>query len=117
VREAEDRIRGLHLRAGELLEEERQAARRHALVVEKDAILEAYNKGLLGHEALEKLLEDVNARLFKLDDDHEPPAPAPAPASASVSAPVSAPASESASESAKTEPAAAPPDPEEPPKV
>jgi CPA1 family monovalent cation:H+ antiporter len=74
--EAEERIRGLHLRAAELFEEERQAARRHALVVEKDAILEAYNKGLLGHEALEKLLEDVNARLLKLDDDHEPPEPA-----------------------------------------
>jgi CPA1 family monovalent cation:H+ antiporter len=82
VNAAEERIEGLHLRAAELLEEEKQAARRHALVVEKDAILEAYNKGFLGHEALEKLLEDVNARLFKLDDDHEPSAPAkPEPAS------------------------------------
>jgi hypothetical protein len=101
VSEAEERIRSLHLRAAELLEEERQAARRHALVVEKDAILEAYNKGLLGHEALEKLLGDVNARLFELEDDHEPPAPAPAQ-------------SETASPE-KT--SAAPPDREEPPKA
>jgi CPA1 family monovalent cation:H+ antiporter len=88
AREAEEQIRGLHLRAAELREGEEHAARRHALLVEKDAILDSHRKGLLGQDALDKLLEDVDARLFRLEAGegpavvlHEPPkAPGEGPA-------------------------------------
>lgn len=65
--DAETKIQGLQLRAAELLEEERDAARRHVLLVEKDAILAAHAKGLIGQEAMETLLADVDARLFRLE--------------------------------------------------
>lgn len=67
IAEAEEHIRGLHLVAADLLEDERHAARRHALQIEKDTILEISRNGLVGPEALERLLEDVDARLFRLE--------------------------------------------------
>lgn len=77
IAEAEEGIRGLHLVAADLLEDERHAARRQALQVEKDAILEVSRKGLVGPEALERLLEDVDARLFRLEaGEHGDPLPA-----------------------------------------
>lgn len=69
--DAEVKIQGLQLRAAELLEEERDAARRHVLLVEKDAILAAHAKGLIGQEAMETLLADVDARLFRLEAGQE----------------------------------------------
>lgn len=80
VAEAEERIRGLHLVAADLLEDERHAARRHALLVEKDTILDISRKGLIGQEALERLLEDVDARLFRLEaGEHAAPPPEETP--------------------------------------
>lgn len=65
--DAERRIKDLHLQAQELQAEEERAARRHLLIVEKDALLSAYHRGHLGQEALEHLLADVDARLHELE--------------------------------------------------
>jgi len=65
--EAEQRIKDMHLKADELRGEEQQAARRHMLVVEKDAILAAFRKGTLSQEVFDELLADVDARLLNLD--------------------------------------------------
>lgn len=69
---AEDEIRGLQVRAGDLLEEERHAAHRLALVIEKDTILAASRKGVFGQEAQEELLENIDARLSRLEGGEDP---------------------------------------------
>jgi CPA1 family monovalent cation:H+ antiporter len=65
----EQRIKGLHLQAAELQAEEEHAARRHLLIVEKDAVLSAYHQGHLSQEALDLLLADVDARLHDLESE------------------------------------------------
>jgi CPA1 family monovalent cation:H+ antiporter len=67
IAEAEGRIRELHLQAAALRDEEQHAARRQLLVVEKEALMQAQRKGLIGQESLERLLMDVDARLFRLE--------------------------------------------------
>jgi CPA1 family monovalent cation:H+ antiporter len=77
---SEARMRELHLGAKDLQEEEELATRRHLLTVEKDALLDAIRKGLIGSEAAELLLRDVDARMLALDEptpEDAPPAPAP----------------------------------------
>lgn len=80
---AEEEIRGLHTRAADLLVDEQRAARRHALLVEKEAVLDACRKGLVGQDALDRVVEDIDERLSRIDEDHaersqarrQPPAP------------------------------------------
>jgi monovalent cation:H+ antiporter, CPA1 family len=72
---AEEKLRGLHMLSADLLEEEQHAMRRHVLLVEKDAIQDAFHKGLVGKEAFEALLEDIDARLFRLEAGEHPEAP------------------------------------------
>lgn len=67
IADAEQRITDMHLQAEELRTEEQLAARRHMLIVEKDAILAAFRKGYLSQEVCEELLVDVDARLLSLD--------------------------------------------------
>ncbi len=67
--EAEQRIKDMHLQASELQAEEKHAARRHLLIVEKDAILSAGHQGHLSQEALELLLANVDGRLYELESD------------------------------------------------
>ncbi|HPH29230.1 MAG TPA: Na+/H+ antiporter [Pseudomonadota bacterium] len=67
ITDAEQRITDMHLQAEELRTEEQLAARRHMLIVEKDAILAAFRKGYLSQEVCEELLVDVDARLLSLD--------------------------------------------------
>jgi CPA1 family monovalent cation:H+ antiporter len=67
ITDAEQRITDMHLQAEELRTEEQLAARRHMLIVEKDAILAALRKGYLSQEVCEELLVDVDARLLSLD--------------------------------------------------
>ena len=67
--EAEGRIKDMHLQADELRTEEQHAARRHMLVVEKDAILAAFRKGYVSQEVHDELLADVDARILNLDSD------------------------------------------------
>jgi CPA1 family monovalent cation:H+ antiporter len=64
--EAERAIAALHLEAAELREAEEAAARRGLLAAEKDALLESRRLGLIGDEAFERLLADVDARLIGL---------------------------------------------------
>ena len=56
IREAEDAMRTVHDHTGRLLAEESRAARRHLLLTEKSSILEAFQQGLLGQEAFEKIV-------------------------------------------------------------
>ncbi|HEU4407070.1 MAG TPA: Na+/H+ antiporter [Polyangiaceae bacterium] len=71
--EAERAIDALHLEAAELREAEAEAARRGLLAAEKDALLEARRQGLIGDEASERLLADVDARLVELEESGPPP--------------------------------------------
>jgi CPA1 family monovalent cation:H+ antiporter len=81
--DADAEVRALHLRAADLRTEARYAATRQVLLIEKAAIHEAFRTGLVGQHAFEQLLEDVDARLFRLegdeatvpDDDAGPPTP------------------------------------------
>jgi len=75
IREAEDAMRTLHDPTGRLLAEESRAARRHLLLTEKSALLEAFQQGLLGHEAFEKIVSEIDAQIVRLDE-----APAGGPA-------------------------------------
>lgn len=85
---AEAEMEALHRRATDLLEDEQRAARRQSLLVEKANLLESAHRGLIGQEALDELLADVDARLYRLEagEDQSPggperAAPAPAPRS------------------------------------
>lgn len=71
LRNAEDRIASLHMDAEELKNEELLATKRQLLTIEKDALLDAHKRGLIGDEAAEHLLRDVDARLVGLDDAHD----------------------------------------------
>ena len=68
IREAEDAMLAVHDRTGRLKEEETRAARRHLLVTEKSAILEASQQGLLGQEAFDKIASDLDAQIISLDE-------------------------------------------------
>lgn len=69
---AEERIKDLHLQAAELHAEEEHAARRYLLIVEKDAVLSAYHQGHLSQEVLDRLMSDIDARLYELECKAEP---------------------------------------------
>jgi CPA1 family monovalent cation:H+ antiporter len=71
---ARDEIQKIHVEEADLEKEELRAARRHVLQVEKEAILDASHRGLLGREAYERLLADTDARIVELEKD-EPPNP------------------------------------------
>lgn len=66
IREIEAELESLHDRKEGILEEERLAVRRQALVAEKDAILESYRCGEIGEDGYQHLLAEVDARLFEL---------------------------------------------------
>lgn len=64
---AEARIRELHLRSSELREEEQHVTRHHLLVVEKDTVMGAYQKGFVCQEAAEELLKGIDERIHALE--------------------------------------------------
>ncbi len=66
--EVQTRLEGLHLESGELRKEDLRRVQRHLLMVEKAGALESVRQGLLGREAYEHLLAEVNDRLVKLDE-------------------------------------------------
>lgn len=91
VEVAEARARELHLAAAEIADEERHAARRHLLQVEKQTLRADLQAGLIGSEAYEELSREVDARLFRLEVERDEGAsrprdaqrsPDPAPSSA-----------------------------------
>jgi CPA1 family monovalent cation:H+ antiporter len=69
VTQAEQRVAGLHLKWHQLHDDEARHARRHLLLVEKEHLIDALNRGALLREAGEKLLADVDARLVQLESD------------------------------------------------
>lgn len=42
-------------------------ARRHALVLQDDALISSFRKGEIGSDAFDKLVADVDARLVRLE--------------------------------------------------
>lgn len=58
----------------DLPREDLQRARRHLLTVEKAEALDASREGLLGNEAYERLIEEIDGRLLALDDPAKDPA-------------------------------------------
>lgn len=73
VQSAEAGLKDLHLEQSELRDEEEHAVRRRLLLAEKDALLHSLQDGVIGSEALNRLLQDVDARLLRLElGDSEP---------------------------------------------
>jgi len=68
-REAEARIRDLHLQTSELQEEEMYATRRTLLLGEKDTVLRLARTGAISSDAAEHLLKDIDARLVGLEEN------------------------------------------------
>ncbi len=66
---AEQRLRDMHMEKAELRGAEIRRARRHLLIVEKDQIIESYHEGMLGRDAYEQLLSEVDDRLLRLAED------------------------------------------------
>jgi CPA1 family monovalent cation:H+ antiporter len=81
---AEARVRDLHLASAEIADEERHAARRHLLQVEKQTLRADLQAGLIGGEAYEELIREVDARLFRLEVERDEPAARPRDAQHSV---------------------------------
>ncbi len=59
----------LHLERQQLHAEELQRARRHLQSVEKDAVIDAFHRGLLSQAVQEKLLADIDAQLLRLESE------------------------------------------------
>ncbi len=57
----------LHLEEQQLKAEELQWAGRHLQSVEKDAVIDAFRRGLLSKSVQEKLLADIDAQLLRLE--------------------------------------------------
>jgi hypothetical protein len=57
----------LHLDREQIHEEEMQRARRHLKSVEKGAVIDAFQRGLLSQTVQDKLLADVDAQLLRLE--------------------------------------------------
>ncbi len=67
VDDAESELREMHVKEDVLHRDEMRWARRHLLLVEKNKAISAYHQGTLSHEAYEKLLADVDARLVEVE--------------------------------------------------
>jgi CPA1 family monovalent cation:H+ antiporter len=65
---AQGELQELRGQYAELHAEDLRRARRHLLMVEKTQTIEALQQGLLSREAYERLLADIDERLFRLDE-------------------------------------------------
>jgi CPA1 family monovalent cation:H+ antiporter len=59
----------LHLEHEQLQAEELQWIRRHLLLVEKGEVMDAFQRGVLGHVVHEQLLADIDAQLLRLESE------------------------------------------------
>lgn len=73
VRKAEAGIRTLRLSEAELGEGEERETRRRLLLVEKDEQLNAFHAGVVGREAFDELMADIDARLAELEVERVEP--------------------------------------------
>jgi Na+:H+ antiporter len=79
--EAEAGLGDLHAERAELQQDELRLARRRLLMTEREQALEAFHEGLLGREAYDRLVGDVDQRLLALESgEDEPEEPASGPA-------------------------------------
>jgi CPA1 family monovalent cation:H+ antiporter len=67
VEEDKTKLDELEIEKGPLHIEELQRAHRHLLLVEKSEIINAFHRGVVGREAYEKLLADIDARLLRVE--------------------------------------------------
>jgi CPA1 family monovalent cation:H+ antiporter len=67
VQEAETAAGALHLKAESRTLEDRLGAMRQALIAEKDGVLAAHRAGQIGDETFERLVAEIDARLFSLE--------------------------------------------------
>ena len=63
------RLEELHRERRGLREEEMRRARRKLLLVQKTRIIDAFRRGALGREAQDRVLADIDARLFELETE------------------------------------------------
>ena len=79
IQHGEQELGSLQIDRELLRAEERQSAMRQLLLTEKKHVLEAFHQGLLSQRAYERLVEDVDARLLKLETQgpNEDPASSP----------------------------------------
>jgi CPA1 family monovalent cation:H+ antiporter len=68
---ADEGARSLHVQQQHLREEEWRRARRHLLLVEKEHVLDALQRGALRRDAFEELMADIDARLWRLESESE----------------------------------------------
>ncbi|HYO53348.1 Na+/H+ antiporter [Archangium sp.] len=76
VAAAEQELSALKQQSMRFHEEEHQEAVRRVLIVEKESLLKAYQKGAIGKEAYEHLIADLDERIARADaaESHTPPA-------------------------------------------
>ena len=65
-RDAEAAVEELHLERSELRVEEMRGVRRQLLLAEKEFLIEALHKGLLGQEGFEQLVADLHVKMLRL---------------------------------------------------
>jgi CPA1 family monovalent cation:H+ antiporter len=69
--QTDEEARNLHVQQRHLREEEARRARRHLLLVEKEHVLDALQRGALRHDAFEELMADIDARLWRLETEKD----------------------------------------------
>jgi CPA1 family monovalent cation:H+ antiporter len=70
IRRDEKELNSLHIDRKQLQKEEIESARRQLLLTERKHLLEAFHQGMLSQRAYEMLLEDVDARLLRLETEN-----------------------------------------------
>ena len=73
IQQGEERLNSLRIDREQLRREEMQRARRQLLLVERKHLLDSFHQGMLSQRVYERLLEDVDARLLRLETDEEEP--------------------------------------------
>lgn len=71
IREAEAAAAELQRSSESLVKEDELVAMRQALIAEKDAVLGAHRAGQIGAESYERVVADIDARLFELETHDE----------------------------------------------
>lgn len=66
--QSEKAIRELHIETNQLRETELCTTKRHLLLVEKDVLMQAFHDGFISQDAMDKSLEDINAKLLLLEE-------------------------------------------------
>ena len=73
VAAAEQELQALQQQSSRFREEEQQEAVRRVLIIEKEALIKDFQKGVLGKESFEHLMADVDARLESTKHAEAPP--------------------------------------------